>query len=134
MATINGTNLIISIGGTAQGHAKECDLDISNAGRDITTKASAGWKESSADGLRNWKVSGKGLVDFTDTVNASSLFSSFTNRTTVNLVFGAAGSTNKYYYGSGKINSLKFSGPVEDNASYDFEIEGNGVLTEATHT
>lgn len=134
MATVNGTNLIVSIGGTAQGHAKECDLDITNAARDITSKASSGWKDTAADGLRAWKVSGKGLVDFSDTVGVSSIFAAFTNRASVSVTFGIAGTGNKYYSGTGVIKDLKVAGPVEDNATYDFEIEGAGVLTETTHT
>lgn len=129
MATINGTNLIIYIAGVAQGHAKECDLEISNAGRDITTKSSQGWKDNSADGLRSWKISGKGLVDFAGTGNASALFGYFSTRATLSAVLSAAGS--KYYYGTVRVTSLKMSGPVEDNASYDFEMEGSGALTES---
>ena len=134
MATINGTNLIVQIAGTAQALAKECDLDISNAGRDITTKSSAGWKETAPDGMRNWKVTGKGLIDFTATPNVSALAGYITGRTSVTLIFGAIGSTNKYYIGTAVIKSLKLGAPLEDTATYDFEFEGTGVLTEATHT
>lgn len=134
MATINGTNLIISVGGTAQGHAKECDIDISNAGRDITTKSSGGWKEAASDGARAWKITGKGLVDFSDTVGVSSLYASMLARTNVNVIFGAATSQTKYYYGAAVIKSLKAGGPLEESSTYDFELEGTGALTEATRT
>lgn len=133
MATINGTNLIISITGTAQGHAKECDLDITNAGRDITTKSSAGWKENASDGLRSWKITGKGLIDFTDTASPSTLFATMVARTNVTVTFGTI-TTGKYYSGSAVIKSLKEAGTLEDTATYDFELEGTGILTESTRT
>ena len=87
-----------------------------------------------AASISSWKISGKGLVDFTDTVGASSLFTSMTARTQVTVICGVAGSGNKYYYGTGVIKDLKVAGPVEESVTYDFEIEGAGVLTEAQHT
>lgn len=135
MATINGTSLVVAVGGTALAAAKECDLDISNAGRDTTTKDSAGWATSAADGKRSWKVSCKGLVDFSSSYNVSSLFSSFTNRTTVTVTFGAlTGSGLKMYSGTAVIKDLKMGAPVEESATFDAEFEGTGALTEASHT
>jgi len=134
MATINGTNLIVQIAGTAQALAKECDCDITNAGRDITTKSSGGWKETAPDGMRAWKVTGKGLIDFTTTPGVSTLMGYITSRASVTLVFGAAGSGNKFYTGTAVIKSLKMSGPLEETAGYDFEFEGTSTLTEGSHT
>lgn len=114
--------------------AKECDLEITNAGRDITTKSSSGWKETAPDGMRAWKVSGKGLIDFSGSGNFSALLGYITGRTSVTLSFGASGSGNKYYYGTAVIKSLKGGGPLEDTAPYDYEFEGTSTLTEGTHT
>jgi hypothetical protein len=130
MATINGTNLVVSIAGTAQALAKECDCDITNAGRDITTKSSAGWKETAPDGMRSWKVTGKGLIDFTASPNVSTLMGYVTGRTAVTLKFGASG--GKIYTGSAVIKSLKMAGSIEETATYDFEFEGTSTLTEGT--
>ena len=130
MATLNGTNLVVTLNGVPVALAKECDIDITNAGRDITTKASAGWKETAADGLRSWKITGKGLIDFLSTPNFSTLFSYFTSRSTVTLVVGASGTGNKTYSGTAVIKSLKGGGPLEETAPYDFEFEGTGALTE----
>jgi predicted secreted protein len=134
MATLNGTNLIVSLAGTAIAMSKECDLDITNAARDITTKSSAGWKESAADGMRAWKVTGKGLADFGASGNFTTLFFFFFSRATVTLQFGASGTGNKYYTGSAILKSLKGSGPLEETAPFDFEFEGTAALTEAAHT
>ena len=132
MATINGTNLIISLNGTAFGHAKECDMDITQAGRDVTTKSSAGWKEAASDGMRSWKITGKGLIDFTDTSGFSALFDFMVARTSVSITFGSHITGNKYYSGTAVIKSLKGGGPLEESAPYDFELEGSGVLIESS--
>lgn len=135
MATINGTSLVVAVGGTALAAAKECDLDVTNAGRDITTKDSAGWEEKAADGKRSWKVSCKGLIDFSSSYNVSSLFAAFTNRTTVSVKFGAmTGSGLKFYYGTAVIDDLKLGAPVEDSATYDASFSGTSTLSEASHT
>ncbi len=131
--TINGTNLIVQVNGTAVSCLKECDIDITNAGRDTTTKDSAGWGEAAADGKRSWKVSGKG--DVADKMaNFTGLFLLFTNRTTVSLSFNILGSGEKWYYGTALLKTLKQSGPLEETATFDFDFEGTGVLTEGTHT
>ena len=134
MATLNGTNLIVSLAGTAIALSKECDIDITNAGRETTTKSSSGWKENAADGLRSWKITGKGLIDFTVSGNFSALFGYIVSRATVTLQCGAAGSGNKVYTGLAVIKSLKGGGPLEETAPYDFEFEGTGALTETSHT
>ena len=133
MATINGTNVVLSMNGTALALSKECDLDLTHAGRDTTTKDDSGW-QTHAEGLRSWKVTGKGLADFSASGNFTTLFQIFKNRTPVSVTFSAAGSGNKYYSGSGIIKSLKGSGPMEESGPYDFEIDGSGILTESSHT
>ena len=133
MATINGTNVILSVNGTAVALSKECDLDLSHAGRDTSTKDDAGWK-TEAEGSRSWKVTGKGLADFGVAGNFTTIFQIYKNRSTVSVNFAAVGSGNKVYSGSGILKSLKGSGPMEESGPYDFEIDGSGPLTETAHT
>lgn len=132
MSTINGTNLIVQVNGTAVSLLKSCDLDTTHAGRDTTTKDDAGW-ETGAEGKRAWKVTGSG--DVADKMaNFTALFLLYTNRTRVQVSFNILGSAEKYYYGYAYLDSLKQVGPLEETATFDFGFKGDGVLTEATHT
>jgi len=134
MGTLNGTNMLVLLNGTAIALSKECDIDIQNAARDTTTKGSGGWKETASDGLRSWKVTGKGLADFGASGNFTTLYALLLARTSVTLKIDNAGSGNHFYYGSAVLKNLKGGGPLEDSAPFDFEFEGNGILTETSHT
>jgi hypothetical protein len=132
-ATINGTNLIVQVNGTAISLLKECDIDMTNAGRDITTKDSAGWSEEAPDGKRSWKISGKGDVADKQ-ANFTALFALYNSRASCSVSFAITGSGEKWYYGTGILKTLKENAPLEETTTFDFEFTGSGILTEGTHT
>jgi predicted secreted protein len=52
MATLQGKNLMLAIGGKVHGYATACTLDIAV---DTTETASTSWKQMSAEGGESWK-------------------------------------------------------------------------------
>ena len=63
MATINGTSLIVSVGGTAIAHTTSATLNLEKAMIDVSSKDSSGNSES-LSGQKSASVDFEGLVDF----------------------------------------------------------------------
>lgn len=130
---VNGTDLLIYVGGTAVAHATSHSLSLSMDTRDATTKDSEGWTDR-LEGLRSWEISGNALFAFDAAYGFDDLFTVYTGRTAVTVKFSSEVSGDKYYSGSGYLTSLTLDAPTEDNASFAFTVQGNGTLTEYTGT
>tara|TARA_R100001244_G_scaffold106202_3_gene78730 strand:- start:796 stop:1227 length:432 start_codon:yes stop_codon:yes gene_type:complete len=142
MAILNGTDLFLKVGTTAEGvkivaHATSCSLDVSMDERDLTTKNSAGWKEIGG-GLKSWSLSTDALYDpsagadnefnelFSNLDDRAELFIEFTRTTET--------ATEFIYTGKAYITSLSLSGGVEDSATYSISLAGTGELTKEVIT
>lgn len=132
MATFNGTNLGVYIGGTLIGASTECSLSLSMETIDVSTKDSDAWRYLLA-GMRSGSVSVSGLIDYAGgTYDVPDLFAAFTGRTALTLKFSTEDTGDQSYTASAFITSLEQSAGTEDTATYSATFELSGVITPAT--
>ena len=137
---MNSTDVVIQISeddGTSYdiiGRATSASLSVSMETRDTTTKDSAGWQEN-LEGLKNWSLSGDGLVTYSisgEYDTPDDLFTLLSNRTLVKVKFGSATSGEIDYTGDAYLVSYEQEAGVEENVTYSFGFTGTGVLTQAS--
>ncbi len=136
---MNSTDVVIQIstdGSTYDivGRATSASLSVSMETRDITTKDSAGWQEN-LEGLKNWSLSGDGLVTYSisgEYETPDELFTILSNRTVVDVKFGSMTSGEIDYSGKAFLVSYEQEAGVEENVTYSFSLTGTGTLTQAS--
>ena len=137
---MNSTDVVIQISeddGTSYdiiGRATSASLSVSMETRDITTKDSAGWQEN-LEGLKNWSLSGDGLVTYSisgEYETPDELFTILSNRTAIDVKFGSMTTGEIDYSGKAYLVSYEQEAGVEENVTYSFSITGTGVLTQAS--
>lgn len=133
--SINGTNLLVYVNGTAIAGSRSCTLTTSHEVRDTTTKASAGWGEVK-EGKRSWSVSCEGLVAMDASTTAfDDLYTLLiTNRTSVSLKFSSEASGDAWWHGMAMATDFSMEAPLEDSTTFSASFNGTGVLTQVTHT
>mgnify|MGYP003134737543 CR=1 FL=1 len=136
---MNSTDVVIQISednGTSYdiiGRATSASLSVSMEVRDTTTKDSAGWQEN-LEGLKNFSLSGDGLVTYSisgDFDTPDDLFTLLENRTKVKIKFGSATTGEIDYTGDAFLVSYEQEAGVEENVTYSFSFTGTGALTQA---
>lgn len=125
---LNGNNLRVYVDGTAVADATSHDLEVSQAMRDVTTKDSSAWKEV-LPGLREWSVSGDGLVALDATYGTEELIDLIINATNVSLKFTTNTSGDVYWTGSAYADSVSVSSPANETPTYSFSFVGTSSLT-----
>jgi len=136
---MNSTDVVIQIstdGSTYDiiGRATSASLSVSMETRDTTTKDSAGWQEN-LEGLKNWSLSGDGLVTYSisgEYETPDELFTILNNRTAIDVKFGSMTTGEIDYSGKAYLVSYEQEAGVEENVTYSFSITGTGVLTQAS--
>jgi TP901-1 family phage major tail protein len=130
---VNGSLLLVYIEDVAVAHATSHSLSVTMASRNATTKDNAGWTSKKA-GLREWTVTGEGLVALDAAYGMSELFTIMTNRTTCTIKFSTEVSADEFWGGEAILTSLQCDAPMEENATYSFTFEGDGALTQYSQT
>ena len=97
---------------------------------ETTDKDSAGWK-TFISGDKSWTASGSANLDWSASENASEAFANFVAGTAVAIDVGSSGDS-KFYSGSGLLTSFSLEGPRNGLATFSFEVQGTGALTEGT--
>ena len=140
MAILNGTDIKVYDSGTGilVAYAQNGSLNINHSLREITSKESAGWKES-LEGLRDWSVDLDGAYAWTDaagsalTNGADDLLNTYIlTRTALTIKFGnVTGATGDIVYsGSVYLTSFSVSAGTEDTATYSLSLEGTAAITQ----
>lgn len=128
----NGTNLILTIEGTAIGHSTSCTLTLNNDLPEATTKDSSGFQEVIA-GVMSGEISFDGLVAYDDTANAIELNDYLLARTQITCVFGTAESGDDIYTAEGFLSSVETTAEMESPVSYSGSITLTGSITKSTN-
>jgi predicted secreted protein len=132
MAYVRGNKIRFYSGGVQLSLELEVTISATMETIPTTDKDSASWT-SIVDGDKSWTVSGSANLDWTATENISQTFTDFTAGEAVLIDVGSA--TNaKFYSGSGYITSWNLEAPVSGLATFSFEVQGTGALTEGTTT
>lgn len=131
---VNGSDLLLSIGGKAIGHCTSHTLTFNSetkerAVKPLASKAkSAGfWKEKGVASL-NVSISGEGLVFDGETENGyTALAALWAKGESVEVIgFERGNSASPYFKGNFVISSLEQSDPAQDDATYSISLENDG--------
>lgn len=142
MATINGSDLMIFVGGESLAFATNHSLTINSETNDTTSKDTGGlWTSASLKKL-NWEISADCLFATTgEGSTMDELFSSMITGTPVTVVFttktgtattvptgGWTAATTNKFSGSALITSLTLNAPNGEDATYSVTLTGTGAL------
>ena len=134
---INGSDILLSVGGKAIGHCTSHTLTFNSDSKDRAVKpaASAGysaglWKGKSVTGL-SISVSAEGLRYYGEAENGWDELSALWGAGAAVTVkaFQREGDSNPYLEGCFVITSLEESSPAQDDATYSISLENNGEPT-----
>ena len=128
MAVINGSSLLIYVGGVAVAHTTSATLNLDMATIDISSKSSGGAQEV-LGGQKSATLDFEALTDFASSgYGMDDLFSLWYNRTSItwSLASGATSTTAPYFSGSGYITSLSLDAPMEDVSTFSGTITITG--------
>jgi predicted secreted protein len=133
MALINGTNLVIKVGGNPILKATTASLEMSVDMPDATTKDSAGWAEFFA-GVRSWTLSTDGLIDYSGSnpVGIDELVGMLIARNTVTVQFSTSTVGDMKLSGSAFVTSISQTADMESPSGFSVSFQGTGALTQAT--
>lgn len=130
---INGTVILVYVGGVAVAAATGNQISQSVAVRDTVNKDNAGWK-TIMPGVREWSISGNGHFKFDATYGYQDLWALYNSRTQVTIRIGSVVVGDQYYQGSAYLTELTADAPSEENTTYTYTFTGDGALTETTAT
>lgn len=131
MATFNGTNLGVYVGGVLIAAATDVSFSVSAETIDVSTKDSGAWRYLLA-GMRSGSMSVSGLIDYSAAsgYDVPDLFGAFTGRTALTLKFEESGS-GKDFNATGYLTSLEQSAGTEDTATYSATFELSGQIQQS---
>lgn len=131
---VNGSDLLLSIGGKAVGHCTSHTLTFNSETKDRSVKpaASAGyvsglWKGKGVTGL-SISISAEGLRFYGETENGYSEIASKwgTGQSVEVKAFEREGDADPYVVGNFVITSLEETSPAQDDATYTVNLENDG--------
>lgn len=134
---INGSDLLISIAGSAVGHSTSHTLTLSSETKErsvkplATASSSAGkWKDKGISSL-SISISAEGLRNFDETENGfATLLNAWKAAESVEVkCFERESSETPYLVGKFVITSLEETSPAEDDATYSVQLENDGEPT-----
>ncbi len=133
MALINGTNLVIKVGGNPILKATTASLEMSVDMPDATTKDSAGWAEFFA-GVRSWTVSTDGLIDYSgaNPVGIDELVGMLITRAAVAVQFSTSTVGDMKLSGNAYVTSISQTADMESPSGFSVSFQGTGALTQST--
>lgn len=133
MALINGTNLVIKVGGVPIMKATTASLELSVDMPDATTKDSQGWAEFFA-GVRSFTLSSDGLIDYATSasVETDELVGMLIARSPVAIEFATSTAGDMKLSGSAYVSSISQTADMESPSGFSVTFQGTGALTQGT--
>lgn len=133
MAKLNGTSMLVIVGGVTLAGTKSFTLNINVDLPDATTKDSSGWAEN-IHGLRSWSVDFDGLFDPTLTYNAEEIYDEIDERDELYLEMAVIDGTGGglVYSGNAKVASLTYTADQEAPVTMSGSFTGSGDLNKGT--
>lgn len=131
MALINGTNLVIKVGGVPIMKATTASLELSVDMPDATTKDSQGWAEFFA-GVRSFTLSSDGLIDYATSasVETDELVGMLIARSPVAIEFATSTAGDMKLSGSAYVSSISQTADMESPSGFSVTFQGTGALTQ----
>lgn len=125
---INGTDLLVYVGGTAITHSTSASISFSMETRDASTKDSAGYREI-LEGQRSWTIESEGMTALDAAEGFEELYAAWVARTVLLIKFATDDGTDQFYQGNGYCTSLSVDSGVEDSSTFSASFEMTGQVT-----
>lgn len=125
---INGTDLLVYVGGTAITHSTSASISFSMETRDASTKDSDGYREI-LEGQRSFTIEAEAMTALDAAQGFEELFAAWVARTALTIKFGTADATDQFYQGTGYCTSLSMDSGVEDSSTFSASFEMTGTVT-----
>ena len=125
---INGTDLLVYVGGTAITHSTSASISFSMETRDASTKDSAGYREI-LEGQRSFTIEAEAMTALDAAEGFEELFAAWVARTALTIKFGTGDATDQFYQGTGYCTSLSMDSGVEDSSTFSASFEMTGTVT-----
>jgi TP901-1 family phage major tail protein len=125
---INGTDLLVYVGGTAITHSTSASISFSMETRDASTKDSAGYR-AILEGQRSWTIEAEGMTAMDAANGYEELFAAWVARTALTIKFATADAADQFYQGTGYCTSLSVDSGVEDSSTFSASFEMTGTVT-----
>ena len=131
---INGSDLLLSVGGTAVGHCTSHTLTFNSETKDRAVKPAASasyssglWKGKGVTGL-SISISAEGLRFYGETENGfDEIGAKWGKGQAVEVkAFQREGDENPYVVGNFIIASIEETSPAQDDATYSISLESDG--------
>ena len=124
---INGTDILLYIGGTAVSHSTNCTVNLTMATIGVSSKDSVGWTDKLAS-IRDWNGSCDGMITLDGTFGIEQIYGAMNARTSVTVKFATDDATDRFFSGSAFITALNNVAPHEGGATFSMSFEGTGKL------
>lgn len=130
---INGSDLLIKVGGKATGHSTSHTVTFNSETKDRAVKAEASkpksaglWKQKGVTGL-SISISAEGLRVYEETENGyEEIAPSWGKGQSVEVECFERGKTEAYLKGKFIIASMETSAPAQDDVTYSISLENDG--------
>ena len=135
MATVLAKNVKLYTGATPTAITCQVDASISVSTNTFeTTCKDSGANAEYQPGAKSWTASLTGNADWSATNGVEELFTSWSDQSSVAIVFGDGVTGNPKWSGSAYITSLNINSSGNDEAvTFDVELQGTGALTKGTY-
>jgi predicted secreted protein len=140
MALVKGTDLRISIGGTAGVGGKllvgetTCDIELSTNMIETSSKDSGAWK-TQIPGRKSWGLSASINMDYADPTTQYTydmLLTAWLDQTVLDVAFKTTTVADTLLWGTAYIESKPVKAADQTVATCDIKLVGTGVLAKAT--
>ena len=125
---INGTDLLLYVGGVPVAGSTTHSLTLGSETRDTTNKDTAKWR-TVLGGRLTWAISGSGMFAFDAAYGYSELNALLVAGTVVTLKFSTEVTGDTYWTGDAIITKIDLEAADGQNTTYSYEFVGKGVLT-----
>jgi len=125
---INGTDLLVYVGGTAITHSTSASISFSMETRDASTKDSDGYREI-LEGQRSFTIEAEAMTALDAAEGFEDLFAAWVARDILTIKFATADSDDQFYQGAGYCTSLSMDSGVEDSSTFSATFEMTGTVT-----
>ena len=126
---INGTSLLLYVGGTAVSYTTSCSLSISGPGTiDVSNKDSENWLEKLKAKGYGWTASADGMFTFDGTLCVDEIFELFRTNQTVTVKISTSDAADRFFSGSAVATSYSMDAGNNDATTFSVEFEGLGEL------
>jgi len=125
---INGTLILVDADGTTIGCSTNATLTITNERLETTCKDDNGAKTYTA-GSQDWTLEAEGMVIYETPSNHSTIAALAIGATDADWTFGTSNAQDPVFSGSGFIESLTISAPLNAPATWSFSVAATSEIT-----